>query len=179
MKHQQLCLCGGKLRTRLDLIKPDIRKHITDQQVSQDKSKVAIDSKLMYNNKYRGEEKWIKIIVRTCSDRIIILPDTGCPHSYLEKKLDKPLASDNRNMSNNTLDGEPAVRYTPPVSDENDFENEIAEEQNGVSELDQREEEAETKEQPGEILPHKQRYPGKFRQKPFGLGFNRLQEVLL
>ncbi len=33
---------GRNLRTRFDLIKPDIRKHVIDKQVSQAKSKGAI-----------------------------------------------------------------------------------------------------------------------------------------
>lgn len=55
-------------------------------------------------------------------------------------------------MSSNTRDWEPEVTNTPPLADKNDVDNEIAvdvPEQNGMPELDQREEEVETREEPG------------------------------
>ena len=66
-------------------------------------------------------------------------------------------------MSNNTRDWEPGATYTSPLADENDPENEIAQdeipvdvqEQNGLPELDQREQQEETDEQSSE-LPHQQ-----------------------
>ena len=73
---------GRKLRTRLDLIKPGIRKHVTDKQVSQAKPKGAIASHVrqLFIVQAKLQRKG-KIDSRNCthSDRTIVIPDRGCP----------------------------------------------------------------------------------------------------
>lgn len=65
---------------------------------------------------------------------------------------------------------EPAVSDIPALGDQNDPEDEVAgeiQEQHVPPEPDQRAEELEPDEQPGE-----QRYPLRIRQEPVRLGFN-------
>lgn len=173
---------GRKLRTRLDLIKPDIRKHVTDKQVGQAKPKGAIASNVrqlfigqtVSVRNYRGKEKWIQGIVRARTGPLSYRIEVA-PNVIWRRHIDQLLASDNSNMPNNTRDWEPEVTHIPPLADENDIENEITvdvQEQNGLPGLDQREEQVETDEEPGE-LPDQQRYPGRIRQEPVRLGFDR------
>ena len=115
----------------------------------------------------------------TCSGRTLSYQIVVAPNAIWRRYIDQLLALDNKNMSNNTRDWEPVATYRP-LANENDPENEIAQdeiavdvqEQNRPPELDQKEEEKETEEQPGELL-HQQRYPGRIRHEPVGLGFNR------
>ena len=177
---------GRKLRTRLDLIKPNIRKHITNKQVSQAKPKGATDSdvrqlfigRAVSVRNYRGKEKWIRVIIHARTGPLSYQIEVA-PNVNWRRHIDQLLASDNRNKSNSTHDLEHAVTCTPSLADESDLRNEIAEdeiavdkqEQNGLPELDQRAEEVETEEQPDK-LPDQQRYPGRIRQEPVRLGFD-------
>ena len=99
---------GRKLRTRLDLINPAIRKHVTDKQVSQAKPIGAIASNVrqlfigqaVSVRSYRGKKKWIHRIVRARTGPLSYQIEV-VPNVIWRRHIDQLLASDSRKMSNN------------------------------------------------------------------------------
>ena len=113
MKYRNTPHMGRNLRTRLDLIKPDIRKHVIEKQVSQAKPKGAIagNARQLFIGQavsvrnYRGKEKWIQGIVRARTGPVSYQVEIA-PNVIWRRHIDQLLASEN---INDTQDLEPVT----------------------------------------------------------------------
>ncbi|CAB3994947.1 Hypothetical predicted protein [Paramuricea clavata] len=112
---------GRNLRTRLDLIKLDIRKHVIEKQVSQAKPKGDIAGNAVSVRNYREKEKWIQGIVRARTGPVSYQVEIA-PNVIWRRYIDQLLASEN---INDTQDFEP-VTDIPGLANENNTEDETA-----------------------------------------------------
>ena len=104
MKYRNTPHMGRNLRTWLDLIKPDIRKHVIEKQVSQAKPKGAIagNARQLFIGQavsvrnYRGKEKWIQGIVRARTGPVSYQVEIA-PNVIWRRHIDQLLASENIN----------------------------------------------------------------------------------
>ncbi|CAB4001845.1 Hypothetical predicted protein [Paramuricea clavata] len=97
---------GRNLRTLfiVDLIKPDIRKHVIEKQVSQAKPKGAIAGNVrqlfigqaVSVRNYRGKEKWIQGIMRARTGPVSYQVEIA-PNVIWRRHVDQLLASENIN----------------------------------------------------------------------------------
>ncbi|XP_028414982.1 uncharacterized protein K02A2.6-like [Dendronephthya gigantea] len=162
---------GRNLRTRLDLIKPDIRKHVIDKQVSQAKPKGAIASnarqlfigQAVSVRNYRGKEKWIQGIVRALTGPVSYQVEVA-PNVIWRRHIDQLRASENRNK---TQEMESAVASDAVRGEnENEVEDEIA------LDVQEQGDPPEPNQEADEVEPQEQRYLLRLRQEPVRLGFD-------
>ena len=160
---------GRNLRTRLDLIKPDIRKHVIEKQVSQAKPKGAIagNARQLFIGQavsvrnYRGKEKWIQGIVRARIGPVSYQVEIA-PNVIWRRHIDQLLASEN---INDTQDLEP-VTDIPGLANENNAEDETA------VDIQDQQETLEPNQEMDEVEQPEQRCPVRIRHQPNRLGLD-------
>ena len=159
---------GRNLRTRLDLIKPDIRKHVLDKQTSQAKQNSAIASntrqlfvgQAVSVRDYRGKEKWIQGIVRARTGPVSYQVEVA-PNVIWKRHIDQLLASENNR------DFQP-VTDIPALVNESNAAGETPVDMQDQQETPEPNQEMDEEEQPRP----EQRYPSRIRQEPIRLGHN-------
>ena len=166
MKYRNTPHIGRNLRTRLDLIKPDIRKHVIEKQVSQaiPKGAIAGNARQLFIGQavsvrnYRGKEKWIQGIEHgPVSYQVEIAPNV-----IWRRHIDQLLASEN---INDTQDLEP-VTDIPGLANENNVEDETA------VDIQDQQETLEPNQEMDEVEQPEQRCPVRIRHQPNRLGLD-------
>ncbi|CAB4028524.1 uncharacterized protein K02A2.6-like, partial [Paramuricea clavata] len=155
---------GRNLRTRLDLIKPNIRKHVIEKQVSQAKPNGVIAGnvrqlfigQVVSVRNYRGKEKWIQGIVRAKTGPVSYQVEIA-PNVIWKRHIDQLLASEN---IKDTQDLEP-VTDIPGLANENfNAEDETAED------IQDQQDTLEPNQELDEVEQLEQRYPVRIRHQP-------------
>ncbi|CAB4012861.1 Hypothetical predicted protein [Paramuricea clavata] len=160
---------GRNLRSRLDLIKPDTRKHVIEEQVSQAKPKGAIAGNVrqlfigqaVNVRNYRGKEKWIQGFVRArtvpVSYQVEIVANV-----IWRRHIDQLLASEN---ITNTQYLE-QVTDIPALANENNAKDETP------VDIQEQQETLEPNQEIDQVEQPKQRYPVRIRYEPNRLGLD-------
>ena len=157
---------GRNLRTRLDLIKPDIRKHVLDKQTSQAKQNGAIASntrqlfvgQAVSVRDYGGKEKWIQGIVHARTGPVSYQVEVA-PNVIWKRHIDQLLASENNR------DFQP-VTDIPALANESNAAGETPMDMQDQQETPEPNQEMDEEEQPRP----EQRYRSRIQQEPIRLG---------
>lgn len=166
---------GRNLRSRLDLIKPDIRKHVVGKQENQAKAKshgtagklreLYVGQEVNARN-YSGKEKWIRGIVKARTGPVSYRVEIA-PNVIWRRHIDQLLSS-----STNTLDSKSVEHLPTPISEcDSEDENTHAQQEQGTDmEEVQPRQSSQDQDTPERELSPEGRYPVRVRQEPQRLG---------